>query len=245
MWFMSPVPYRRILNPQPPPEADFDTPEMIEAAVEVERDEQDILVLTNLIGMGMRLSAAHEAHATARLAALATEGAPLNPGENLHTPFEKLALAIRRTIALRKHLATEVRTRRAGLAADRAARREQRTRDHRRTVDEEIDSALTEAFTVFYGDGDEETDEGDALCREMLLDKEALLEDFDAFKNDVDRPVGEIVAELCVALGMPADTCIKQDGVWLIKRAPSTYERFRDTRAAALDRPPATAVCSP
>ncbi len=239
------MPYRRILNPQPPPEADIDTPEMIEAAVEIGRGEQDILVLSELVGIGMRLSAAHEAHATARLAALATDGAPLNPGENLHTPFEKLALAIRRTIALRRHLAAEVETRRAGLTAERAARREQRTRDHRRTVGKEIDSALTEAFTVIYGDGDEETDEGDALCREMLLDKEALLEDFDEFKDCFDRPVGEIVAELCVALGMPADTCIKRDGAWLIKRAPSTYERFRETRTSEQKRPPATAVCSP
>jgi len=55
----------------------------------------------------------------------------------------------------------------------------------------------------------------------------------------------ETVAMLCTALGMPADTCIRKDGAWLINRVPSTYERFVETRAAELKRPPVTAVRSP
>jgi hypothetical protein len=37
-------------------------------------------------------------------------------------------------------------------------------------------------------------DEGDALCREMLNDKEDLLNEFGEW---LDRPVGETVAMLC------------------------------------------------
>ena len=237
--------YRPITTPQPCPEAEIDTPEMIEAAVAVDRDERDILVLSELVEIGMRLIRAHEAYAAARLAAVTAEGAPLNPGENLHAPFDKLALTVRRTVALKKHLAEEVKTRRAGLVAERAARREQRTRDHKRAVKDEIDDALTEAFTVMYGDGDDETDEGDALCREMLADKENLFVDFEAFNDYLTRPVGETVAMLCVALGLPADTCVKEGDIWLARRAPSPYETFRETRAAQANRPPATAVSSP
>ena len=237
--------YRRIPTPQPTPEAEIDTPAMVEAALVVERDEQDILVLTELVEIRMRLIRAHEAYATARLAAVTADGSPLNPGENLHAPFDKLALTVRRTVALKKHLAAEVKTRRAGLVAERATRGAQRTEDHKRAVKGEIDNALTDAFTVMYGDGEDETDEGDALCREMLADKENLLDDAEAFNDYLTRPVGETVAMLCVALGLPADTCIKEGDTWLARRPPSTYETFRETRAAEARPPPATAVSSP
>ena len=237
--------YHRILDPQPSPVAEIDTPELVEAALAVERDEQDILLLTELAEIGMRLVRAHEAYVMTRLAAVSAEGAPLTPGENLYAPFDKLALTVRRTVALKKHLAAEVKTRRASLVTERAARREQQTRDHKRSVNDEIDDALTDAFTVMYGDGDAETDEGDALCREMLADKENLLVDFEVFKDWLTRPVGETVAMLCVALGLPADTCVREGDIWLARRAPSPYETFRETRAAEAKPPPATAVCSP
>ena len=239
------MPYRLVPTPQPRPEADIETPEMIEAALAVERDEQDILVLTELVEIGMRLIRAHEVYAAARLAAVSADGAPLNPGENLHAPFDKLALTVRRTVALKKHLAAEVKTRRAGLVTERAARREQRSEDHKRSVNDEIGDALTDAFTVMYGDGDAETDEGDALCREMLADKENLLADSETFNDYLTRPVGETVALLCVALGLPADTCIKDGDTWLVKRPPGVYETFSETRAAKAKPQPATTVCSP
>jgi len=235
------VTYHRIPSQQPTPEAEIDTPEMVEAAIAVERDEQDILLLTELAEIGMRLVRAHEAYVMARLAAVTAEGAPLNPGENLYAPFDKLALTIRRTVALKKHLAAEVKTRRAGLVTERAARREQRTKDHKTSVNDEIGDALTDAFTIMYGDGEAETDEGDALCREMLIDVENLLDKSEAFDDWLTRPVGETVTMLCVALGLPADTCVKQGDTWLVKRPPTPDQTFRETRAAGAERPPATA----
>ena len=237
--------YHRIPTPQPSPEAEIDTPAMAASAAFIEGCEEDLAMLTRAAQITMELMEAQNDYARSRLAAVAREGAPQKPGEDPTAPLNKLAQTLRRTLSLKKMLAEDLEKRRAGLVTERATRREQRTRDHKRSVKNEIDDALTEAFTVMYGDGDEETDEGDALCREMLADKENLLDNSEAFNDYLTRPVGETVAMLCVALGLPADTCVKEGDTWLARRAPSTYEAFRETRAAEAKPPPATAVSSP
>jgi hypothetical protein len=45
---MSAMPYRAVTSPPPPPQSDLETPEMVEAALAVERIEQDVLMLTEL-----------------------------------------------------------------------------------------------------------------------------------------------------------------------------------------------------
>jgi len=239
------VTYHRIPTPQPSPEAEIDTPGMAASAAFIEGCEEDLAMLTRAARITMELMEAQNDYARSRLAAAARDGAPLKPGEDPTAPLNKLAQTLRRTLALKKMLAEDLEKRRAGLVAERATRSAQRTRDHRRAVKGEIDSALTEAFTAVYGDGDDETDEGDALCREMLADKENLLVDLEAFNDYLTRPVGETVAMLCVALGLPADTCVREGDIWLARRAPSPYETFRETRAAQARPPPATTVCSP
>ena len=238
------MPYRRLLNPQPSPEAEFDTAEAASAAF-IASAEADLAKLTRLFEIGMEASEAQNDYLKARLAAAASGEAPLKPGEDPSGPLNKLIQTVRRTAALKRKVAADLEKHRKGLGAESAARREQRSDERRRCVRGAIETALTDAFTVMYDDGDDETDEGDALCREMLNDKEDLLNDLDEHGEWLDRPVGETVAMLCEALGMPADTCIRKDGVWLINRVPSTYERFVETRAAAARPPPATAVCSP
>jgi hypothetical protein len=169
------------------------------------------------------------------------DGGPLKPDEDPTAPLNKLVQTLRRTVALKKMIAEDLEKRRAGLVTERAARRQQRSEDHEASVNNEIDDALTDAFTVMYGDGDAETDEGDAFCREMLADKETLFVDSEVFNDYLTRPVGETVTLLCVALGLPADTCIRQGDTWLVKRPPGAYETFRETRAAEAGPPPATA----
>ena len=138
--------YRPINTPQPLLEADLDTPEMSEAARGAERDEQDILVLTEVIEIGMRLMRAQEAYATARLAAAAADGATLSPGEDPTAAYGKIAQTVRRTDALKKQLAEELKTRRTGLVAERAARRAKRCEDHTGAVKDAIESALVDAL---------------------------------------------------------------------------------------------------
>jgi hypothetical protein len=100
---------------------------------------------------------------------------------------------------------------------------------------------ITDAFTVMYEDDAAKTDEGVALCREMLSDKEDLLDDVEAFLDYLDRSVGETVAKLCVPPGLPPATCIREGAAWLVICVSSTYETFRETRAAHLKRAPAAA----
>jgi hypothetical protein len=237
------MPYRRILNPQPSPEAETDTPEMTESRAFIDSAEEDLRALSRLRQIAMEMAEAQCDYAKARLAAAASGDPPLRSGEEPTAAIDKIAQTVRRTVALKGKLASDVEKRRAGLAGERANLREQRTRDHERSVTKEIDSALTEAFTVMYGDGDDETDEGDALCREMLLDKENLLDASEAFDDYMARPVGETVALLCAELGLP-DTCVRHGDTWRIVRAPSAFERFRDARDAQTSRAPAP-VSSP
>ena len=225
------MPYRPILDREPSFEADIDTPEMVASAGFIDSCEEDLRALTRLRQIAMEAAEAQNAYLKARLATAASGEAPLKPGEDPTAALNKIAQTVRRIVALKMKFAADLEKRRASLAGERAARREQRTHDHKRSVTKQIDSALTDAFTVMYGDGDDETDEGDALCREMLDDKEDLLDDLEVFTDYMDRPVGETIAKLCIALGLPADTCVKEGGAWLIKRAPSVYEKFRETQA--------------
>ena len=235
------VPYRRILNPQPSPEADIDTPEMGVASAYIDDAEDDLRALSRLRDIAMEMVEAQLVYAKARLAKAESGEAPLRDREDPTAPIDRITLTVRRIAALKARLVADLQKRRAGLVTERAARRERRAQDHRDAVNNEIETALTEAFTVMYGDGDDETDAGDALCNDMLADKENLLGDLDDYRDYLTRPVGETIARLCVALGLPADACVKQDGVWLIARDPSPYEKYRETRAADLKRPPATA----
>jgi hypothetical protein len=223
--------YHRIRDPRPAPEADLDTPEMAETAAALESGDEDLRMLSRLARIAMELAEAQGDYAKARLATASGDDAALKPGEDPTAPFNKIAQTVRRIIALKARIAADLERRRAGLVAERASRRARRAEDHKRAVVEAIDDALTDAFTEMYGDGEAETDEGDALCREMLIEREDLLSDLDAFKDYLDRPIGETVSRLCAELGLPANTCVKQGDTWLVKRPPTAYRVFRDAKA--------------
>jgi hypothetical protein len=223
--------YHRIPDPRPAPETDIDTPEMAETAAALENGDEDLRMLARLAQIGMELAEAQGDYARARLAAATGETADLKTGEDPTAPFNKIAQTVRRIIALKTRTAGDLERRRAGLVAERASRRARRAEDHKRAVVEAIDDALTDAFTQMYGDGEAETDKGDALCREMLIDREDLLSDLDEFKDYLDRPIGETVTRLCAELGLPADTCVKQGDTWLVKRPPTAYRIFREAQA--------------
>jgi hypothetical protein len=224
---------RPIITPPPPTEAEIDTPEMIEAALAAQRDEADVLVLIDVVEIGMRLMRGQEAYATARLAAASAEGAALNPGEDPTAAFNKLAQAVRRTIALRKHLGDEIKTRRSGLAAERAARRARRAEDHKEAVNDAIELALSEISQadLIYPDLEPgEPDPHEIERQEMLADTEMLLEDVEEFGDWLNRPVGETVVKLCATLGLDPGDCVKRGDTWFVRRAPTPYETRREAR---------------
>ncbi len=232
------MPYHRISDLPPPAGADIDTPAMAACATAFERGEADLRALTRLLEIGMDLAEAQGQYARSRLAAASSGQTPLAPGENPVGAFDKIAQTVRRIAALKSKLAADMEKRGAGLAAERADRRARRAERHKRAVDDQIGDALTDAFTEMYGDGDGETDEGDALCREMLSDSEDLLADLEEFKDYLDRPVGETVVKLCAALGLAPDACVADAGAWWAKRPPTPYQIFRAARDAEPDRSP-------
>jgi hypothetical protein len=237
--------YRPVPTPRPVPEADLDTPEMIEAARAAERDEHDVRVLAEVVEIGMRLMRAHEACATARLARLAGDGAAPNPGEDPTAAFSKIAQTIRRTIALKAQLGEGIRARRAGLLAERAARAHQRAEAHEDAVRDTIEMALSEAHDADLPppeadlEADPDTPEPREIeRREMLDDAELLLEDVEVYGDWMSRPVGETVARLCVALGLAPDSCVKRGDAWWVRRSDTAYEILRaEKRADAAANP--------
>ncbi len=234
--------YRTIITPQPPTEAEVDTPEMIEAALAPRRDEHDALVLIDVVEIGVRLVRAQEAYATARLAAASAEGAALNLGEDPTAAFNKLAQTVRRTIALRKQLGEEIKTRRCGLLAERAARRAKRAEDHKEAVNDMIELAISEISQadLIYPDLEPgEPDPHEIESQDMLDDTEQLLEDVEEFGDWLNRPVGETVVKLCAALGLDPGDCVERGDTWFVRRAPTPYEtRSVERRAPSHPSPP-------
>ena len=234
--------YRPIPVPQPPLEADLDTPEMIEAALAAERDEYDVRVLTQVIESSLRLMQAQEAYAAARLAAVTADGA-LNPGEDPTAASGKIAQTIRRTVALKSQLGEQIRTRRADLLAQRAARRARQAEDHAEAVKDMIELALSEAHQADLppceGDPDADKPEPREIeRREMLDDADLLLEDLDRYGDWRGRPIGETVAKLCEALGLAPDSCVKRGDTWWVRRANTAYEIIQQAKRASLHPTP-------
>jgi hypothetical protein len=226
------MPYRVIQTPQAPPEAEIDSPEMIEAAAAVDGSEQDILMLAELAEIGMDLARAQGAYAKTRLAAaVAEESVPLASGEDPTAAFNKLAQTVRRIIALKARLSEDLGKRRAGLAAGREARRAARKDAHATAVREAIDFALADAYEAehptprFDRDSDPYAVDPVEVERDEMFDHaEYLLGDLDLCGDWLTRPVGETVAALCTALGFEPDMCVKRDGVWHIRRRDSGHE---------------------
>ena len=111
-------------NPTALREADLDTPEMLQTALAIERDEQHLRMLARLAEIGMDLARVLAKQAGARIeAAAAAGGCGLGPGEDSIDAFARIAQSVRHTVALQARLADQVKTRRAGLLAERSHRR--------------------------------------------------------------------------------------------------------------------------
>ena len=233
--------FRTVQNPQPSPEADIDTPEMVETAALVAGGDEDVAMLAELARYGMELAKAQRDYAAARLAAVTAEGGALNPGEDPNAAFGKIAQTVRRTLALKAKLKAELEKRRAGLTTERAQRRAKRAEDHRTAVKDELDSALIDIFhsdlviPEFDPSADHSKPDAYEIERdEMLEEAEFLLEDLDEHAGWLSRPVGETVAKLCADLGLPPDACFKRGDAWIVRRAPTTYEILLENRGVIL-----------
>jgi hypothetical protein len=232
--------YRPITTPQAPPDADIESPQIMEAAAFVQSGEDHLAMLGELARYGMEIAQAQRDYARARLAAVTADGAALNPAEDPGAAFSKTAQTVRRTIAMQRTLKDAVDRRRAGLTGDRAARRAKRAEDHANAVRDAIEEALSDAFhaDLILPDFDPQADPNkpepyEIERREMLDDAEFLLEDEREYGDWLNRPIGETVAKLCVALGLSPDSCVKRGGVWMIRRPSTPYEVLQDQKRAS------------
>ena len=137
-------------------------------------------------------------------------------------------------------LKADVGKHRAGLTTDRSSRRAKQAEDHAVAVKGAIDSALVGAYHTGANlpDFDPEEDPHTADLREfeeqeMLRDAEDLFGDLDEYGDWLNRPVGETVARLCVALGLEPDSCIKHGDKWMVRRPDTEYEIIREERRAS------------
>ena len=234
--------YRPLTTPQPTPEAEIDSPEIIEGTAFVESGDELLAMLAELARYGMELAQAQRAYAMARLAAVTADGSALSPGEDPTAAFNKISQTVRRTIALQLKLKEDVGKRRAGLTVERASRSARQADDHAGAVKKAIDSALTD---IFYADlvlTDVDLNAGpydpvEFEHDEMLEDAERLLDDLGDYGDWLNRPVGETVTKLCVALGLGPDSCIMQGDNWIVRRPNTDYEIILEERRTSSSLP--------
>ena len=229
--------YRPLTTPRLSPEADLESPQIMEAAAFVESGEDHLAMLAELARYSMELAQAQRDYARARLAAVTADGSALNAGEDPTAAFNKIAQTVRRTLALQLKLKEEVDRRRAGLIGDRAARRARLGQDHASAVKDAIETALSEAYyaDLVLPEFDPKADPYkpepyEIERREMLDDAEFLLEEDEDHGDWLTRPVGETVARLCVALGLAPDSCVKRGETWMIRRPDSAYETILEEK---------------
>jgi hypothetical protein len=174
-------------------------------------------VLHELIDMGAGLARALHQQATAEAANPTNEAAP-----DPTIAFDRIARTIRRTIALARHVA-EPLPERANYDASRAQHRTAARKQIIRAVEDAIESKV-------HGTAYMDDEEADGLRAELMdrLDGP----DLDGFA--LDRPVADLIADICRDLGLAA--------------APGTHPWKRRTpddiailcARAAAPRPPPT-----
>ncbi len=166
-----------------------DTPDPAEA-----RTERHLRVLQELAELGMTLARA--------VAARAAETADADLG----LAFTRIARAVRQTVALEAKLADDRETVRAGHARRLAQETAARGRRRKKLVKDAVERAIEaewqgETVEALLGD-----------LYERLVDP----------RDDAgfaDRPIGELVAGICKALGVTPDPSLWEDEDWAIEEA--------------------------
>jgi len=212
--------YRRCPDISPLSEEPIDTPEMVEAAAAVARDEADVRMLQRMAELGMELleEIAQSAKSSLRAAPAGAEGAAPNAGPEPTALFNKMAQTVRRTIALKRSLGEAVKTGRSELATKREKRGDWIMDAQVQTMDECIETTFCESLGEDYAEP--EGPETESLRRDMR----EVLSDGDEFQDYLERPVGETVAKLRAAMGLDAAPCVLDGKIWRVRRGPYAFE---------------------
>jgi hypothetical protein len=159
-------------------------------------------VLGELIDMGMTLSRAIIRQATE------ADAAPVFQG-NLDLAFSRVTLAVRRTVALRERLMTDLEAWEA--TAARGALQAEWDQD---CLDEAAETVSRERVKRIVKRAIETDRQGDWDTKRLCEDAEERLEDSDIYGDMADRPFSEIVAQICQDLGVTPDWSRMAQEAW-------------------------------
>jgi len=244
--------HRALQDPIPPAEA---AAAMAEAASAAERGERHQRMLAELAEISMRLVRSLGELVDAHVEQEKKDADAPSRSKDAAVAYDKMALTLRRTLALEAKLAEGVKARREKLITECAERRTTRAAAHKTAVDEAIMGGLHDAWAADCSD-----DEYHDLCDRLLDDAQEYLGDADEMRGYLDRPVGETVVRLCAALGLDPEACEPDGETWRVRRPPLDFElrleerarkygapppAFVETRPAEAGPPATTAVCSP
>ena len=218
--------HRALLDPIPPAETDADTAAMAEEAIAIERGERHRRMLVELAEIGMRLVRSLGELVDAHVEQEKKDADAPSRSKDAAVACDKMALTVRRTLALEAKLAEGVKARREKLISDCAERRATREAAHKTAVGNAIINGLHDAWAADCSD----TQYND-LADRLLDDAHEYLGDADEMRGYLDRPVGETVARLCAALGLDPEACEPDGETWRIRRPPLDFELRVEERA--------------
>lgn len=166
------------------------------------------LMLQKLAEIGMDIAESLRAQARA---ALEPDAGAADPHRDLGLSFSRVSRAVRLTLALEARL--------GGARQAAEADRQDRAFDVPQPLFQRFDHVVRKALV-------QETvqevikREGDGLRREVLRERlEERLFDFDEDFDLTDRPAGQVIAQICLELGLIADWSQFQDEDWALEEA--------------------------
>jgi hypothetical protein len=174
------------------------------------RTHQRLAILRELAEIGMRLARGVERQA---------EDPEAAPGD-VGLVFSRIARAVRQTLALEARFEAELQTR---LLMEQGEAEDRRVREAYAPISQRSDVVRRAVGQAIEADAEDEDQE------EQLF--EALDERLDEHEDEndyLDRPIGELVAQICKDLGVRADLSLWEDEDWAIEeaaeRAPEAVE---------------------
>jgi hypothetical protein len=159
-------------------------------------------MLVELAEMGMTLCRAIVRQATD------PDAGPVIKGD-VDLAFSRAALAVRRTVALRDRLMTELEAWDA--AAARGVLKAERDQDY---LDEAAETVSRERVQRIVKRAIETDRRSDRDTERLCEDAEERLEDSDIYGDMADRPFSEIVAQICQDLGVTPDWSRMAQEAW-------------------------------
>jgi hypothetical protein len=155
--------------------------------------DQQLALLGRLAEAGLEIAVALEHQATGKAAA----DAPVVAGD-IALAFARVSRAVRLTVALQSKLIADRQAFEAGVVKDRAEAAKQRDYHRLFAVPRQIERAERMIFRIAAEENPDDLDTAERLAYEAAEQ----LKDADIYGDILTRPFSEIIAEICLDLGL-------------------------------------------